>query len=95
MGKERVHLVVHGRVQGVFYRATTLEKALELGLGGWVRNRADGAVEVVAEGDREKLEKLIEWCRVGPERAQVGNVDIDWESYIGEFREFTIKYRER
>lgn len=95
MGKERVHLVVRGRVQGVFYRATTQKKAIELGLTGWVRNRADGAVEVVAEGDREKLEKLIEWCRVGPERAQVGNVDIDWESYTGEFQEFTIKYRER
>ncbi|MGH7791237.1 MAG: acylphosphatase [Thermodesulfobacteriota bacterium] len=95
MGKERVHLVVRGRVQGVFYRATTQQKAIELGLAGWVRNRADGTVEVVAEGDREALENLIEWCRVGPERAQVKNVDIDWESYTGEFREFTIKYRER
>ena len=95
MAKERVHLVVHGRVQGVYYRATAQEKAIGLGLAGWVRNRADGAVEVVAEGDRERLDKLIEWCRVGPERAQVGNVDIDWESYTGEFREFAIKYRER
>ncbi len=95
MRKQRVHLVVRGRVQGVFYRATTQEKAIELGLAGWVRNRADGAVEVVAEGDREGLEKLVEWCRVGPERAQVTDVDISWESYTGEFREFTIKYRER
>ncbi|MBI2487766.1 MAG: acylphosphatase [Deltaproteobacteria bacterium] len=95
MGNERVHLVVHGRVQGVFYRASTQEKAIELGLAGWVRNRADGTVEVVAEGDREGLEKLVEWCRVGPERAQVTDVDINWESYTGEFREFTIKYRGR
>jgi acylphosphatase len=94
MRKERVHLVVHGRVQGVFYRATTLEKAIELGLTGWVRNRADGAVEVVAEGDRQEIENLVDWCRVGPKHAQVTDVDIHWESYTGEFREFTIKYRE-
>ena len=95
MGKERVHLVVRGRVQGVYYRATTQKKAIELGLVGWVRNRADGTVEVVAEGDREALEKLIEWCRVGPEGAHVTYVDANWEYYEGEFTEFTIKYRER
>jgi acylphosphatase len=95
MGKERVRIVVRGRVQGVFYRATTQEKAIELGLTGWVRNRADGAVEVVAEGDREELNELVEWCKVGPKHAHVTDVEIRWEPYIGEFREFTIKYGER
>jgi len=92
MGKERVHVVVRGRVQGVFYRASTQEKAIELGLTGWVKNRADGAVEVVAEGDREELNELVEWCRVGPKHAYVTDVETNWEPYIGEFREFTIKY---
>ncbi len=93
MTKARVHIVVHGRVQGVFYRASTQEKAKQLGLAGWVKNRLDGSVELVAEGDREKTEELAEWCRVGPERAQVSFVDTNWESYTGEFNEFTIRYR--
>lgn len=93
MRKGRVHVVVHGRVQGVFYRASTQEKAIELGLTGWVKNRVDGSVELVAEGDREKVEELAEWCRVGPERAEVTVVDTNWEWYTGEFNEFTIKYR--
>jgi acylphosphatase len=95
MAKERVHLVIRGRVQGVFYRATTQEKARELGLVGWVRNRADGAVEVIAEGAREELEKLVEWCRVGPKHAQVIDVDINWQPSAKDFTEFTIKHREK
>ncbi len=91
MRKGRVHVVVHGRVQGVFYRASTLEKAIELGLTGWVKNRADGTVEVVVEGDREKVVKLVDWCRVGPRHAHVTNVEINWEPYAEEFREFRIK----
>jgi acylphosphatase len=95
MAKGRVHLVIRGRVQGVFYRASAHEKAIELELTGWVRNRADKTVEIVAEGERENLEALIEWCHMGPPDAYVTGVDINWEPYIGEFGEFFIKYRER
>jgi acylphosphatase len=95
MSKERVHAIIHGRVQGVFFRASTQEKAIELGLTGWVRNRADGKVELLAEGEKEKLEKLIEWCRIGPKHAQVTNVETRWEPYAGQYNEFIINYQDR
>lgn len=92
MAKRRVHLVIHGRVQGVFYRASAQEKATELELTGWVRNREDKTVEIVAEGEKENLKALIEWCYIGPPDACVTGVDIEWEPYTGEFRDFIIKY---
>jgi acylphosphatase len=95
MAKGRVHLVIHGKVQGVFYRASAQEKAKELGLTGWVRNRPDKTVEIVAEGDEENLNALIEWSYTGPPDACVTYVDISWEPYTGEFRDFLIKYGER
>ncbi len=95
MSKARVHAIIHGRVQGVFFRASTQEKAIELGLTGWVRNRADGKVELLAEGEKEKLEKLIEWCRIGPKHAQVTDVETRWEPYTGQYSEFIINYRDR
>ena len=95
MSKERVHAIIHGRVQGVFFRASTQEKAIELGLTGWVRNIADGKVELLAEGEKEKLEKLIDWCRIGPKHAQVMDVETRWEPYAGQYKEFTINYRDR
>ncbi|MDP6476716.1 MAG: acylphosphatase, partial [Nitrospinaceae bacterium] len=66
MADSAVHIIVHGRVQGVFFRASTQTRALELSLVGWVRNLPDSSVEIHAEGDRENLELLIEWCRQGP-----------------------------
>jgi acylphosphatase len=71
-----VHLFVHGRVQGVFYRAKTQKTAKRL--GGWVRNCDDGSVEIHAEGNREQLEELITWCRRGPTLASVSNIDLNW-----------------
>ena len=94
MGKERVNVIIHGRVQGVFYRASAREKAIELGLTGWVKNRVDKKVEVVAEGDKKQLDNLIEWCRVGPPDAYVTEVEVKWEPYTGEFRDFSVKFRE-
>ncbi len=88
----RVHIYVSGRVQGVFYRSNTRKKALELGLTGWVRNLPDGRVEIVAEGEREKLERLIEWCRRGPPLARVEDLEIRWEEPRGEFDSFTIRW---
>ena len=71
----RVHLVIHGRVQGVYYRATTQEVAQRLTLNGWVRNRSEGTVELVAEGPAEQIEALLAWCHQGPELARVERVD--------------------
>ncbi len=71
-----VHMFVHGHVQGVFYRANTQKVAEGLGLTGWVKNCSDGSVEIHAEGNQEKLEELIEWCRQGPAMASVSNIDL-------------------
>ena len=73
-----VHIIVHGQVQGVFFRATTLARALECSLVGWVRNLSDGTVEVHAEGDRETLDRFIEWCQQGPPSAKVSRIDLEW-----------------
>ncbi len=92
MEKVRVHLLVSGYVQGVFFRANTQEKASGLGLRGWVRNRYDGTVEAVFEGERGKIEDIIKWCHKGPPGSKVNNVSIDWEDYKGEFEDFNIIY---
>ena len=86
----RAHLKVLGRVQGVYYRASALQEAQKLGLTGWVRNCADGSVEAVAEGPREKLELLIAWCRSGPPGARVADVHVRWEAPEHGFRGFRI-----
>ena len=70
-------LRIHGRVQGVFYRAWTVETARGLGLAGWVRNRADGSVELVARGETEAVERLIALCREGPPAARVARIDME------------------
>lgn len=71
-----VELVVSGRVQGVYYRATAREVAGQLGVAGWVRNRGDGAVAVRAEGQRDAVDRFIEWSRQGPPAARVDEVEI-------------------
>ena len=86
----RVHLLIEGRVQGVFFRASAQAEASRLGLTGWVRNRLHGAVEIVAEGERKKLDDWIAWCRHGPRGAEVENVQIEWEEFSGEFSAFRI-----
>jgi len=90
----RAHILISGRVQGVFFRAKTRQKAEELGIFGWVRNRPDGKVEAVFEGEREKVKEMIEWSKKGPVAAKVNNVDIEWQDYQGEFSDFNIKYHE-
>jgi acylphosphatase len=75
---ERLYARVHGRVQGVGFRATTISVARGLGLSGWVRNLVDGDVELEAEGPREKLDKLLEFLAVGPRGARVVNVVPTW-----------------
>ena len=87
---QRLEAIIHGLVQGVFFRHYTRAKAQELGLSGTVSNQSDGTVRVVAEGRQEDVEKLLEWLRHGPELARVGRVDVDWSPPVGKTHEFTI-----
>jgi acylphosphatase len=91
MSDVRVRAVVHGRVQGVFYRDSCRTEARRLGVRGWVRNRADGTVEVVAEGPRDGVDRLLTWCRQGPPRASVTSVSVTDEVPAAE-PEFRIRY---
>lgn len=72
------HCIIHGKVQGVWFRAWTADMARELGLTGWVRNLPDGGVEALAQGDRQTLERFVERLHVGPPLARVTRVDTDW-----------------
>ena len=87
----RAHVKIKGRVQGVYFRASAVAQAEDLGITGWVANSADGSVEVVAEGARERIEELIAWCRQGPSGAKVTNVEVRWEIATGEFTSFGIR----
>ena len=89
----RLSAIVHGRVQGVFFRDFTHTQANALGLTGYVRNLPDGTVETVAEGSTEALERLLEQIRVGPPAAQVVKVDSQWQDSSGEFDRFEVRYR--
>lgn len=89
---ERVRIKVNGRVQGVFFRAHTQEKAASLGLTGWVRNTENGGVEALAEGDKKSLEALLLWCHKGPPSAKVNSVDVEWANATGEFKNFRVTY---
>jgi len=82
--RERVHVYVSGRVQGVTYRASTRETARERGVDGWVRNLDDGRVEAVFEGDPDDVEAMVEWCHEGPARAQVDAVEATREPPAGD-----------
>ena len=88
----RAHVYVTGMVQGVFFRVRTAELANHLGLSGWVRNLYDGRVEAIFEGEEEKVEEAIEFCRRGPRGAQVSNLDVKREEWTGGFQRFTIRY---
>ncbi len=88
----RVHLTISGKVQGVFFRAHTREKAEELGVTGWVANEADGTVSVVAEGPENKINNFVDWCHSGPSTSEVKKVKIDKVDYMDEFSRFSIRY---
>jgi len=85
-----VHLIVKGKVQGVFYRKSTRKQALELNLKGWVRNMDNGDVEIEAEGDEKTIREFIQWCTKGPEKAHVTEVLEEWVPLKG-FSDFNIK----
>ena len=86
-----MHVLIKGRVQGVYFRYNTLKKAEEYHLTGWVRNRSDGNVEMVCEGMEDDINKMIRWCNQGPEGAYVREVETDWKEYTGEFNVFEIR----
>jgi acylphosphatase len=90
--KTQLHVVVSGSVQGVFFRGHTRKAAQNLGLMGWVRNLRDGRVEIVAEGEIEKLRELLQWCHQGPRQARVDTIDVTWEKATGKFDRFEIRY---
>jgi len=91
--KTRVHVVIAGRVQGVFFRARTAENADELGLTGWVKNTPDGNVEAVFEGEEGAVDEMLAWCHRGPSLAKVIKVVATPEPFTGEFTEFSIRFR--
>lgn len=93
MNDIRVHLIVSGRVQGVFFRHNTMKKAVELGLKGWVMNLPDGNVETVFEGIPQQVHEMIRWCHMGPTFADVKNVQEEWEEPTGEFSSFDLRYK--
>jgi acylphosphatase len=89
--KTRAHLKIRGRVQGVYYRASMVREAQDLGLTGWVMNCDDGSVEAVVEGVRSALDTLIAWCRQGPRGARVDNVEIHWQAPQRCFSSFVVR----
>lgn len=90
--KARAHIFVSGRVQGVFFRQETQEAALKLKVTGWVRNTNDDRVEALIEGEKENVERVVEFCKRGPLYAHVTEVEVTWEDYAGEFENFRIRY---
>jgi acylphosphatase len=92
MEKVRARVIIEGRVQGVFFRHHTQETASRLGVKGWVRNRRDGSVEAVFEGDQDRVDQIIQWCHRGPSEARVMKVHSTWENYTGEVEDFSVAY---
>jgi acylphosphatase len=90
--KVRAHILVSGRVQGVFFRSEVHYEARKRGVKGWVRNLPDGRVEAVFEGEDEAVKALVDFCKIGPPGARVTSVDLKWEPCLGEFKDFTIRY---
>jgi acylphosphatase len=91
IGTKQFRALVHGKVQGVCYRATTVEEARALGLAGYARNLPDGSVEVVARGEEPALRRLIEYLHVGPSLAQVISVDVDWSDRSATPEPFSVR----
>lgn len=85
-----VGIKISGKVQGVLFRVTSRIKARELNLSGWVRNNPDGTISMVAEGEDRDLLRFIEWCKYGPDSAEVEKVDVRWNEHTGEFKDFKI-----
>jgi acylphosphatase len=92
MDEARAHLFIEGRVQGVFYRSFARDIAHVLGLKGWVKNLRDGRVEALFEGQRDLIERAIKECHMGPPGARVTKVEVEWETFAGDQKGFTVRY---
>ena len=92
MNSKRVHLLIKGRVQGVYFRQTMMETAEKNNVLGWVRNLPDNQVESILEGNNSNVDAVIEWAHFGPAGAVVDELKISEENYVGEFSEFEICY---
>lgn len=92
MERLRAHVLIHGLVQGVYFRASTREEAVRLGVAGWVRNLPNGSVEAVFEGEKRRVEEIVGWCHKGPPGARVEKVEVSWDQFKGEFSRFDIRY---
>lgn len=90
--KSRAHIIISGRVQGVFFRANTARAGERLGVSGWVRNLPDGTVEAVIEGNADAVREMVQWCHTGDPPARVDGVRISWQPYTAEFRGFRVTY---
>ena len=92
MVKIRAHIFVSGKVQGVFFRQKTKQKAENLGVKGWIKNLDDGKVEAVFEGEDEEVNTLVDFCKKGPKGAIVTGFKLDWEDFSGVFDTFEVIY---
>lgn len=90
MALKQLHILVRGRVQGVYFRASAQREARRLGVCGWVKNRSDGTVEMLAEGEESSVRELHVWAQKGPGSARVDRVETRWRSYTGEHSDFRI-----
>jgi acylphosphatase len=90
--KTRAIAIISGRVQGVFFRMETKRAADRFGVSGWVRNLKDGSVEAMFEGDQDRVDAVLDWCRQGPPHADVLDVTVTWNTYTGEFKGFNIAF---
>lgn len=82
---------ISGRVQGVWFRQSTVDKAVEVGVTGWCHNCSDGSVEALFQGEKEAVQQIIDWCHEGPKMARVDRVDVEWPDSVGEFNSFEIR----
>ncbi|OFW56041.1 MAG: acylphosphatase [Candidatus Solincola sediminis] len=92
MVNKRAHILVYGRVQGVYYRSYAEDEAQALGLTGWVRNRPDGRVEAILEGEETAVREMIDWAHKGSPSSRVDKVDVAWETPTGEFYDFHVSF---
>ncbi len=89
--RKQINLKIYGKVQGVFFRDSSRAEAIGLNLSGWAKNEIDETVEIVAEGEDKDLIKFIEWCKYGPDHAEVEKVNIKWTEPTGELDCFTVR----
>jgi acylphosphatase len=91
MGEARVHVIMSGLVEGMFIKSAVKTKAALLGVKGWIRNTSGGELETILEGDKERLQQMVDFLRQGPNGAVIYNFDAKWGEATGEFREFEVK----